>query len=225
VSCLPSISLRYPCPMARHDLTSAPLMEAIAACEATKTVMDSKKTLTAKNLETLGAARLTELLLELSASEAVVKRRLRLELAGAASSEDVAREVRKRLATIARARSYVDWDKQRTLVADLEAQRRAILDHVAPPQPATAADLLWRFLGLAGSVFDRCDDGNGSLIVLAQRKRVEPRRRADRRIADVKWPDPLDGAFRSHSFRASRGGTAPRARPCGRRGPVCGGPR
>jgi hypothetical protein len=126
--------------------------------------MASKTTLTAKNLEALGAARLAELLLELSASEALIKRRLRLELAGAASPEDVAREVRKRLATIARARSYVDWDKQRTLVADLEAQRRAILDHVAPSEPAKAADLLWQVLGLAGSVFDRCDDGNGTVM-------------------------------------------------------------
>lgn len=69
----------------------------------------------------------------------MVKRRLRLELAGAASPEDVARKVRKRLATIARARSCVDWDKQRTLVADLEAQRRAIRDHVASSEPDRAA--------------------------------------------------------------------------------------
>jgi hypothetical protein len=131
---------------------------------ATKTVMASKTTLTAKNLEALGAARLAELLLELSAGEALIKRRLRLELAGAASPEDVAREVRKRLATIARARSYVDWDKRRTLVADLKAQRRAILDHVAPSEPAKAADLLWQVLGLAGSVFDRCDDSNGAVM-------------------------------------------------------------
>jgi hypothetical protein len=129
--------------------------------------MASKTTLTAKNLEALGAARLAELLLELSAGEALIKRRLRLELAGAASPEDVAREVRKRLATIARARSYLDWDKQRTLVADLEAQRRAIRDHVAPSEPA-AADPLWRFLGLAGSVFDCCDDGDGTVMGVFQ---------------------------------------------------------
>jgi hypothetical protein len=130
--------------------------------------MASKTTLTAKNLEALGAARLAELLLELSAGEAVVKRRLRLELAGAASPEDVAREVRKRLATIARARSCVDWDKQRRLVADLERQRRAIRDPLAPSEPAAAADPLWRFLGLAGSVFDRCDDGDGTVMGVFQ---------------------------------------------------------
>ena len=44
--------------------------------------MASKKTLNAKNLEKLGAARLAELLIEISAGDTVAKRRLRLELAG-----------------------------------------------------------------------------------------------------------------------------------------------
>ena len=52
--------------------------------------MASNKTLNAKNLEKLGAARLAELLMEISAGDTVAKRRLRLELAGAASHVELA---------------------------------------------------------------------------------------------------------------------------------------
>ena len=50
--------------------------------------MASKTPLNAKNLETLGAARPAELLIEISTGSAVAKRRLRLELAGAHSPKD-----------------------------------------------------------------------------------------------------------------------------------------
>ena len=46
--------------------------------------MASTKTLNAKNLEMLGAERLAALLIEVSTGNSVAKRRLRLELAGAA---------------------------------------------------------------------------------------------------------------------------------------------
>ncbi len=74
--------------------------------------MASKKALNAKNLEKLGAARLAKLLIEISAGDAVGKRRLRLELAGAAGPVEVAHEIRKRLTTIGRARSLIDSEKR-----------------------------------------------------------------------------------------------------------------
>lgn len=61
--------------------------------------MVMKKTVNAKNLEAFGAERLAELLIEISGGNAVVKRRLRLELAGAQNPAALAREIRKRLAT------------------------------------------------------------------------------------------------------------------------------
>lgn len=125
--------------------------------------MASKKTLNAKNLQALGAARLAELLLELSTGDAAAKRRLRLELAGAESSGEVAREIRKRLASIARGRTFIDWQKRRAFVDDLEAQRRAIVEKVAPSDPAEAFELMWRFLALAGPVYERCDDSSGTV--------------------------------------------------------------
>ena len=126
--------------------------------------MASKKTLNAKNLEALGAQRLAELLIEISTGDAAAKRRLRLELAGAESPADVAREVRKRLTTISRSRSFVDWQTRRALVDDLEAQRRAIVEQVAKADAVEALDLMWRFMALANSIFARCDDSSGMVI-------------------------------------------------------------
>jgi hypothetical protein len=125
--------------------------------------MASKKTLNAKNLEALGAARLAALLIEISTGNAAAKRRLRLELADAQSPAEVAREIRKRLTMIARSRSFIDWQNRRALADDLETQRRAIVDHVAKADPAEALDLMWRFLGLANSIFARCDDSSGTV--------------------------------------------------------------
>lgn len=126
--------------------------------------MAAKTALNAKNLEALGVERLAELLIEISTGNAAAKRRLRLELAGAQSPAELAKEVRKRLATIARSRSFIDWQGVRSLAEDLDAQRRAIVETVSRKDPGEALDLLWRFMALAPSVFDRCDDSNGTVI-------------------------------------------------------------
>ena len=126
--------------------------------------MASKKTLNAKNLEALGAERLAEVLIEISVGNAAAKRRLRLELAGAQSPIEVAKELRKRLTTIERSRSFIEWQNRKTLVEDLETQRRAIVDQVASADLAEALELMWRFMALANSVFERCDDSSGTVI-------------------------------------------------------------
>jgi hypothetical protein len=126
--------------------------------------MAPKKTLNAQNLEALGARRLAELLIEISDGDAGIKRRLRLALAGAQSPAEAAGEIRKRLAAISRSRAFVDWQNRRVLVDDLQMQRRAIVDHVAPGDPREALDLMWSFMGLASSVFARCDDSSGTVV-------------------------------------------------------------
>lgn len=125
--------------------------------------MASQKTLNAKNLAELGADRLAELLLEFANGDAAAKRRLRLELAAQSGGDDVAAQVRKRFANIAKSKSFVDWRKIRALAKDLEAQRAAIMKFVASTQPTEAVDLLWRLLELAPSIYDRCDDSNGTI--------------------------------------------------------------
>lgn len=129
--------------------------------------------------------------MELSASDASAKRRLRLELAGAAGVSEVAREIAKRLSTIAKARSFLDWDKVKGLVADLSTQHRAIVEQVGGRDSAEALSLLWRFLALVSPVLGRCDDSSGrigelfrsaarDLGPLSEQAGVDPLKLADR---------------------------------------------
>ncbi len=128
--------------------------------------MASKTTLNAKNLEALGAARLAELLISLSQGNAAAKRSLRLALAAEAGPADVAREVRKRLATIARSGSFLDWRQCDALLKDLEQQRQAIIGPIASADPALAVDLLWSLLELVEPLVERCADSDGVLMPL-----------------------------------------------------------
>jgi hypothetical protein len=125
--------------------------------------MASRKSLNVENLEALGAARLAELLFDISTDDAAIKRRLRLALAGGVGSAEAAREIAKRLTSIARARGFLDWQRVKLLAADLDGQRRAILDLVAPTDPSEAFDLLWRLVNCAEAVFARSDDSSGRL--------------------------------------------------------------
>ena len=125
--------------------------------------MAAGKMLNAANLEALGAVVLAELLLEVSKGNAAAQCRLRLALAGSAGADEVARSMAKRLASIAKARTWLDWQKIKPFVAELEAQRRAIFELVAPSDPRHAFDLLWHLVSCAESVFARTDDGSSHL--------------------------------------------------------------
>ncbi len=157
--------------------------------------MAGKRTLNAENLETLGAAALAELLMEVSSGNAVIQRRLRLALAAAEGATGAAQEVRKRLAAIARSTTYVDARKRKGLVAELEAQRQAITGPIAEADPDLAFELLVRFLELADGVIDRCSDTTGTVIgvfrqavaelgPIASAARLEPESLAEQ-VADL----------------------------------------
>ena len=109
--------------------------------------MASRRTLDAANLEVLGARRLAELLVGIASGNRAARRRLRLELAAAEGPEALADEIRKRLATIGRARAFLDWRKRRDLAADLEIHREAIAGRLAEAEPAEALELMWRLTG------------------------------------------------------------------------------
>lgn len=131
--------------------------------------MASKRTLNAKNLETLGAAALAELLIEVSGGNAVIQRRLRLALAAGEGTDGVVQEVRKRLTAIDRSSTFLDSGKRKALVSDLEAQLQAITGQVATGDPKQAFDLLRRFLELSEAVLERCTDSTGALIGVFER--------------------------------------------------------
>jgi hypothetical protein len=119
--------------------------------------------LTADSLERLGAARLAQLVLELSAGSAVIKRRLKIELSG---PDGAGRGIAKRLATIGKSKSYIDWRKVRVVHGELMDQRTAIMTLVAPSDPGAALDLMWQFMGLATPLLDRTFDMNGTMVAL-----------------------------------------------------------
>jgi len=130
----------------------------------------ARTTLNATNLETLGVSRLATLVLELADGDAAAKRRLRLELAGRHDPGEVARTVRQRLTTVARARGRLDVERQRDLARDLDAHRRALVDHLAPHRPGEALDLMLRLVELKPRLLERCtwlDDATADLLTAA----------------------------------------------------------
>ncbi|AFY28313.1 DUF6880 family protein [Cyanobium gracile] len=131
--------------------------------------MAGKRTLNARNLEALGAAALAELLMEVSSGQAVIQRRLRLALAAAEGATGAAQEVRKRLAAIDRARTFVGSARRPALLSDLEAQLRAITGPIAADDPRGACELLLRFLEISGGVLARCSDGTGAVLGVFER--------------------------------------------------------
>jgi hypothetical protein len=133
--------------------------------------MAPKSTLNAKNLESLGAPRLAQLLLTLAQGDAAAKRVLRLALAEQRGPTEIAREVRKRLATIARSTSFLDGRQRNALLKELEQQRQAITGPIAEQDPALAVDLLWSFLEF--------HQATAELGVVAARAKADPQALAD----------------------------------------------
>lgn len=123
----------------------------------------SKKTLNQANLSALGANRLADLLLEVSVGSADIKRRLRLELSHDLGPAELGRDVRKRLVSLRRSTSFVGWRKRKALIKDLQTQVDMITGKIGPSDPTLAFDLLWQFLELAPSVFERTDDSRGDV--------------------------------------------------------------
>ena len=91
----------------------------------------SKKTLNKQNLERLGKEKLAELVMELVQGSAALQRRARMELSAAQGPKEIAADVRKRLASLRRAKSWIDWRKQRALVKDLDGLLDMIENKIA----------------------------------------------------------------------------------------------
>jgi hypothetical protein len=123
----------------------------------------SKKTLNKINLEALGAERLAALLIEVSTGSAIIKRRLRLELIHSLGASELAHEVRKRLVSVRKSSSFVGWRKRKVLITDLTTQVVMITDKIAPDDPTAAFDLLWQFIEIAPSIYERVDDSKGDV--------------------------------------------------------------
>ena len=132
----------------------------------------SQKTLNKMNLIGLGPNKLAELLLEVSTGSADIKRRLRLELSFQIGSSELGNDVRKRLVAIRKSKSYAGWRKRKSLVKDLQTQIDMICDKIAIDDPTLALELLWEFITIAPSVYERVDDTRGevSTVFIAARE-------------------------------------------------------
>ena len=121
----------------------------------------AKGSLNAKNLEVLGAARLAELLILLCEGNNASKRLLRLAMAEHKGPGEMVRELRKRLASIARSDSLLDNHQRDDLLQELERHRQALSGPIAAYEAALAVELLWELLELSEGLIERCDASDG----------------------------------------------------------------
>ena len=121
------------------------------------------KSLNKKNLEGLGAETLAELLLEAVKGDAARQRRVRMALSSEQSPQEAAADIRKRLAQIRRAKSWISARTQRTLAKELNGLIDVMMTRVASEDVGLGFDLLWSLLQLAPDIYARTDDSNGTI--------------------------------------------------------------
>lgn len=121
------------------------------------------KSLNKKNLEALGADVLAELLLDAVKGDAARQRRVRMALSSEQSPKEVAADIRKRLAQIRRAKSWISARAQRVLAKELTGLIEVISTRVAPEDAEIGFDLLWSLLQIAPDIYTRTDDSNGTI--------------------------------------------------------------
>lgn len=122
-----------------------------------------RRVLSAEALEELGLRKLAELLMGLAERDPAVARSLRLELAGSDGPGRLAAEVEKRLRTLQRARSFVEWDKVRPLAHELDGLRQTIAGALAESDPHAGVAQMRLLLSLHEGIFERSDDSSGAL--------------------------------------------------------------
>lgn len=121
--------------------------------------------LSLSSLTTLGAPSLAQLLMEAAATDANLKRRLRLELAAEAGPQWLAAEIDKRLASLGASRARISWRKRPELLADLEAHRKMIVERLANADPPAALGSILNWFELFRSLQARVKDPRGELIL------------------------------------------------------------
>ena len=114
-------------------------------------------------LVALGAELLADLILAQTKVDPVFGRTVRMALAAKDDPSALAHEINKRLKTIRRSTSFLDWDKVRPLARELDQLRQSIMGALAQQSPRLAAEQMRLFLTLAEAVFERSDDSNGYL--------------------------------------------------------------
>jgi len=156
----------------------------------------SKKTLNKENLMRLGAEELAELCLQISKGNAGSQRVLRTAIAGSLGVEEAIREIRKRMTSIARSKTYLDYVKKKILTKDIETLRDQILKQILPRHPEESVDLLWRLMRLSNGIIMRLGGDASALFLFfknltrdlnhcATKAKINPEALAERIIEDL----------------------------------------
>jgi len=125
--------------------------------------MARTKTVTPEALAALGAEALAEVLVAHAATDPALRKKLGMLLAGTEGPGKLAAEIDKRIKTIGRSRSSVDWEKRKPLVQELDHLRVTIATGLTRQDAARAIELLWDFIGIADAVMKRVGDGIGEV--------------------------------------------------------------
>jgi hypothetical protein len=113
------------------------------------------KSLSVESLAAIGVDALAALLISHAEEDAALRKKLKLLLAGTEGAGKLAAEISKRIQTIGRSRSMIDWEKRKTLVQELTYLRVTAATMLAAQNPTVAIGLLWDFIALADGVMNR----------------------------------------------------------------------
>lgn len=122
-----------------------------------------------ETLAALGPDRLIALILGETARNPGFKKLVSAALAALQGPDAVAAIIDRRLTALEGAQGYINWQKRRAFVADLNTIVTVILSEMRPLDPGAALDRLRRFLNGADDVLSRVDDGNGTVQAIFER--------------------------------------------------------
>jgi hypothetical protein len=117
--------------------------------------MARAKQITADKLERLGVQRLAAILEEHAGADALLRRKLNLALSALEGGDKLAVTLAKRIHTIGRSRSFLDWEKGRELAMEIDHLRTTIAGPLAERDARLAAERMWDLVGIADAVLMR----------------------------------------------------------------------
>src|SRR5262245_33348796 len=100
------------------------------------------KALTAEELAKLGAKQLARLLVEACESDPQLRRRIEILLATKRGPNELEATLAKRIISLSRARSFVDWREVPKLEAELAILREGIGVQLGAEDPRSASELM-----------------------------------------------------------------------------------
>ncbi|WP_417211694.1 DUF6880 family protein [Antarctobacter sp.] len=123
--------------------------------------MARKPALSTDKLKDLGVEKLAQLVLDQAERNAGFRRQVKAALAGKSGPQAIAKLVDRRLSGLARARSFIEWDKARAFAEDLRSLTDTLAAELGAAAPGLAVDRLLRFIATHEQVFERVDDSSG----------------------------------------------------------------